>query len=120
MGLLTKSKYIAFKGKKYAMNLDMFKSVCMPSSNDFGAREYEISQVYDRDDAGELSISSKVEHETKSNGNPQTDVVLYDVVKIMILSLLENDKTEKEFDYDFGTVFAINTLLAWGILYEIE
>ena len=121
MAFLNKNsgKYISFKGKKYAINLDVFKAVCTPITNDFGPREYEISQVYEPDENGELSMSSKVEHETKSTGNPQNDMIVYDVVKLLLVSILENDKTEKEFDYDFGTVFALNTLISWGVITEV-
>lgn len=121
MAFLNKNsgKYISFKGKKYVINLDVFKAVCTPITNDFGPREYEISQVYEPDENGELSMSSKVEHETKSTGNPQNDMIVYDVVKLLLVSILENDKTEKEFDYDFGTVFALNTLISWGVITEV-
>ena len=114
-----KRKYITFKGRKFVIDLDAFKSVCTPSTKDLGTREYEISQVYERADDGELDISSKVEHETKSNGNPQNDMIVYDVVKMLLVSLLENDKTEAEFEYDFGTVFALNTLISWGVVIEV-
>ena len=47
-------------------------------------------------------------------------MIVYDIVKLIIISLLENSNTEVDFQYDFGTVFAINTLLSWGILEEKE
>ena len=120
MGFLKNNgKYINFKGKKYVIDLDKFKQVCTPITNDFGTREYEISQVYESDENGELNMSSKVEHETKGTGNPQNDMIVYDVVKMLLVSILENDKTEKEFDYDFGTTFALNTLISWGVIVEI-
>lgn len=118
--LKNNSKYISFKGKRYALNLDTFKAVCTPNNKDIGTREYEISQVYEVGETGEMSMSSKVEHETKGTGNPQNDMIVYDVIKMLIISLLENDKTEKEFEYDFGTAFAINTLLSIGVLVEVE
>lgn len=122
MALLSKPnrKYLTFKGKRYVLDLDAFKSVCTPTSKELRTSEYEISQVYESDQDGELNLSSKVEHETKGNGNPQNDMIVYDVVKMLIVSLLENDKTEKEFEYDFGTVFALNTLISWGVITEID
>ena len=69
---------------------------------------------------GELNMSSKVEHETKGNGNQQNDMIVYDVVKMLLVSLLENDKTEDNFEYDFGTTFALNTLISWGVITEVE
>lgn len=111
--------FIKFDKKTYVLNLNKFKEVCTPIPSEFGPREYEVSQVYERTDDGDFSMQSKVEHETKSAGNQQGDMIVYDVVKMLVLSLLENDKPEKEFEYDFGTTFAINTLLMWGVLEEI-
>ena len=120
MGLKNKTeKYIRFKGRVFVIDIDAFKSVCTPYTKELGTREYEISQVYERMDNGELDISSKVEHETKGNGNPQNDMIVYDVVKMLIVSLLENDRIEKDFEYDFGTTFAMNTLISWGVIKEV-
>lgn len=123
MGITSKrrnEKYITFKGKRYALNLDAFKAVCTPTTKELRTSEYEISQVYESDENGELNMSSKVEHETKGNGNPQNDMIVYDVVKMLLVSLLENDKTEDNFEYDFGTTFALNTLISWGVITEVE
>lgn len=114
------SKYIAFNGKKYALNLERLKDVCLTPSSEYGGKEMEITQVYEPDNSGEFSISSRVEHETKVNKTPQNDMIVYDIVKLIIISLLENSSTEADFQNDFGTVFAINTLLSWGILEEKE
>lgn len=121
MGILNrKETTLSFKGKKYALNLDKLKKICLGSSSEGGTREYEISQVYEADETGEMNISSKVEHETKVSGNPQNDMIVYDVVKLLILSLLEKDTPETDFQWDFGTVLAINTLMSWGVLEEVE
>lgn len=112
--------YISFAGKTYAINLEKFKEVCTPQTSDLGTREYEITQVYEADDTGDdFSLQSKVEHETKGAGNAQNDMIVYDVVKMLIVSLLENEKTEKEFHYDFGTAIALNTLISWGVIEEL-
>ena len=113
--------YIEWGGRIFVLNLNKFKEVCTPKVSELGTREYEISQVYgsDDDDEGEFKLQSRVEHETKGAGNPQNDMIVYDIVKMLILALLENDKPKKEFEYDFGTTFAINTLLNWGVLEEI-
>lgn len=113
-------KYIAFNGKKYALNLERLKEVCLTPSSEYGGKEMEITQVYEPDSSGDFAISSRVEHETKVNKTPQNDMIVYDIVKLIIISLLENENSEAEFQYDFGTAFAINTLLSWGILEEKE
>jgi hypothetical protein len=37
----------------------------------------------------------------------------------MIISLLENNYSEKEFEVGFGTQIAINTLIEWEILEKV-
>ena len=111
-------KFISFDGKKYALNLERLKEVSLTSSSENGAREVEITQVYEPDGSGDYTISSRVEHETKVSKTPQNDMIVYDFVKLLIISLLENEGVEENFQYDFGTVLAINTLISWGILEE--
>ena len=111
-------KFISFDGKKYAFNLERLKEVSLTSSSENGAREVEITQVYEPDGGGDYTISSRVEHETKVSNTPQNDMIVYDFVKLLIISLLENEGIEENFQYDFGTVLAINTLISWGILEE--
>lgn len=111
---------IRFKDKVYALNLKKFKEVCTPSASELQTSEYEITQVSEVDEvSGDFALQSKVEHETKGAGNPQNDMIVYDVVKMLLLSLLENDKGEKGFEFDFGTALALNTLLAWGVIEEL-
>ena len=115
-----KSKYITFKGKTYAINLDKLREVCLTSSNSGGTNEMEISQVYEAQDDDEFKLSSRVEHETKTTGNPQNDMIIYDIVKLLIVSILDYNAPEKEFEWPFSLVISINTLLSWGVLEEIE
>jgi hypothetical protein len=65
-------------------------------------------------------MTSRVEHETKVNKNPQNDLIIYEIVKLLILSLLENNNIEDGFKFDFSTAFAVNTLLSWGVLEELS
>lgn len=113
-------KYITFGGKKYALNFEKLKEVCLSSSSEGTSKEMEITQVYEPDAVGEFSIASRVEHETKINKVPQNDMIVYDIVKLLILSLLENNNTEDVFKIDFSTALSINTLLSWGILEELS
>lgn len=113
-------KFISFNGKKYAFNLERLKEVSLTPSSENGAREVEITQVYEPDGSGDYTISSRVEHETKVSKTPQNDMIVYDFVKLLIISLLENEGVEENFQYDFGTALAINTLISWGILEEIN
>lgn len=113
-------KYISFGGKRYALNFERLKEVCLTSSSDGVSKEMEITQVYEPDSIGEFSMTSRVEHETKVNKNPQNDLIIYEIVKLLILSLLENNNIDEGFKFDFSTAFAVNTLLSWGVLEELS
>lgn len=113
-------KYFSFCGKKYAFNLSKLKEVCLLSSKDDINKEVEIAQTYEVNDNGELEISNKVEHETKTYGNQQNDMIIYDIVKVLAISLLENNSVEDDFTLDFGTCLTLNTLINWEILVEIK
>ena len=47
-----KGKYIAFNGKKYALNLERLKEVCLTPSSEYGGKEMENTQVYEPDSSG--------------------------------------------------------------------
>ena len=80
----------------------------------------EISQVYEVQEGGDFNLSSKVEHETKTIGNPQNDMIIYDIVKLLIVSLLDYNAPEGDFDWPFSLTISVNTLLSWGVLEELE
>lgn len=113
-------KKVKFNGVMYRLNLLKLKEVCLTTSSDCKTKEIQIAQTYEIDDSGELELQTKVEHETKSPDNQQNDMIIYDIVKLLIISLLENNSTELEFETTFGLELAINTLLSWGILEEIK
>ncbi len=115
-----KKRKVHFGGHEYFINLTKLKEVCLSSSKDGGTREIQIAQTYEMDETGEFGLQTKVEHETKTIGSTQNDMIIYDIVKLLILSLLENNSTEQEFEMTFGLQIAINTLLAWGVLEEIK
>lgn len=119
MGSKRRGQLIEIYGKKYAFNLDKVREVCLTNSEAGGTIQQEISQAYDRQDDGDYTISSKVEHETKVIGNAQNDMIIYDVVKLFIVTLLENSSTSDD-DIDLGTALALNTMIDWGLLYEVE
>lgn len=114
----SKEKYFSFNGRKYAFNLERIKEVCLTSSSDNGGRELELTTVYAPTSDGDYLISSKVEHETKVSKTLQNDMIVYDFVKMFILTLLENEVTEADFTPTLSNVLAINTLISWGILEE--
>lgn len=113
------STFVSFKGKKYAFNLDKIKEICLNSSHDGIQKEFEISQIYDTQDNGELSLSQKIEHETKTSGNAQNDMIIYDVLKLLIVTLLENAQPEDTYQEVFSNTLALNTLIHWGVINEL-
>ena len=113
-------KYVSFGKYTYSLNLVKLKEICLSSSSEGGIKEIQIAQTYEANSNDELELMTKVEHETKTIGNAQNDMIIYDIVKILIISLLENTETEKNMEITFGTQIAINTLLSWGILENID
>lgn len=119
MGNKKKGQLIEIYGKKYAFNLEKVREICLTNSEAGGNIQQEIVQSYERQEDGDYEMSSKVEHETKVIGNAQNDMIIYDVVKLFIVTLLENSSTSDD-DIDLGTALALNTMIDWGLLYEVE
>lgn len=116
-----KDYIITYMGKCYAIDLDALKKVCLISDNQKG-KETEITENYTMGENGELELSEKLTREVRGNGNPQNDMIIYDVVKSLILSLLENKFVfeEDELTMDFSSALAFNTCIRFGILIEVE
>lgn len=114
------NEYVKFGDYTYRLNLEKLKELCFGSSKDGIGKEIEIAQTYELDDNDELSLVSKVEHETKTVGNNQNDMIIYDIFKMLLVPLIENTSTLKEFKLTFVDALAINTLLGWGVLEKIK
>ena len=111
--------YVEFNGKIYAFDLDAIKKFCLISADQNG-KETEVTEAYEPDEENNLMLSSKIVRDIKSTGNPQNDMIIYDVVKLFIIRLIDNTSIERGFEMDFSTAIAINTLLKWGMLIEIK
>lgn len=112
-------KYITFAGKKYTFDFTKLKEACLISDNQKN-NEKEITEAYERDDDGNIAMSSKIIREVKTPGNSQNDMIIYDIIKLFIIRLMENTLLEHEFEPDFSTSLAFNTLINWGFLKEIN
>lgn len=112
--------YIVFNKHKYYLDFNKVKEICLSSSLNGGSREFEISQVYEAQNSGELALSSKVEHETKVTGNAQNDMIMYDILKLLLVALLEDSQIDDNFKFTFSSAIAFNTLINWGVLVEIK
>lgn len=113
--------YFTFLGKKYAFDINALLKVCL-ISNEQNSREKEITNVYNIDGAEEddlLTLTSKVERELKTDGNPQNDVIAWDFMKILIEDLINKKETEDRFTKDFSTSIVMNTLIKEKIIVEI-
>lgn len=128
MGMFKKEKsdgrktptLMPFLGRTYALNLDKLKEICMTPLQG-NQKEQEIVQTYEADDAGDFTISQKIERETRNNANQQNDMLLYDFVKTLMLSILDDNTENASFtNMPVGLSLSINTLLTWGILEELS
>ena len=111
--------------KKYAFDLSKIKDFCLMSDKEKGG-EVEIMEVHEPNERGNLTLSSKTVHEVKGTGNPQNDTIMYDLIKVFIVTLLNSEidvnSPEKTVisHMDFATRLAFNTLIEMGFLYEIK
>lgn len=110
---------IPFLGKTYALNLDKLKEICL-NPQQGNQKEQEIVQTYEADDSGEFSIAQKIERETRNNTNQQSDMLLYDFVKTLVVSIIDDNTENISYEnMPVGLSLSINTLLYWGILEEL-
>lgn len=122
---------ITYKKKKYAFDLEAIKKLCFLSDAQKG-KETEIIESYSKNGMGILELVSKDTKEVKGSGNPQNDMIIYDIVKLLMTALLANstnpqlpydeDDEESEVDFimDFSTALSFNTCIMCGILVEVK
>lgn len=106
--------YVTVGDKKYTFDLKRIKNVCYTGSES----DREITEGYETDEGGKgLVMVNKIIREYKSNNNDQNSMITYDVVKLLILKLLES--YTEDFEANLGLNLALNTCLKEGIIYEI-
>lgn len=112
---------LTYNGKRYAFDIEKIKSICLVSSTQKDG-ETEITEVYGGEGHEDMELSSKIVRENRTQGNTQNDVIIYDMVKLFIVRLLENTEVVNEYPMtlDFSTSIALNTMLKWGLLIEVE
>ena len=113
---------MTFNGKKYAFDLEEIKKICLVSATQKDG-EREITEVYGGEETDTMEMTSKIVREVKTQGNAQTDMIIYDLVKLFVVRLLENTEnvnSEAEFPMDFSTSLALNTMIKWKLLIEVE
>ena len=102
------------------MDFDRMVEVCTIDTQKPRRDEVEISNVYDRDDDDELKVSQKVEREMMRSTTSQNEIMLFDIVKLMMMSLIGDEFPEEAFAWTFGTALSFNTLLNLGVIYELD
>jgi hypothetical protein len=123
---------ITYKKKKYAFDLEAIKKLCFLSDAQKG-KETEIVESYKTNNMGILELTSKDTKEIKGSGNPQNDMIIYDIVKLLMTALLSNstnpqipyeedeeEEVEVDFIMDFSTALSFNTCIMCGILVEVK
>lgn len=106
------------RGNKYALDLEALNKFCFPNSktSDDG---HELTESYEWDDeTQQLMLSGKIVRDY-SQGGSQANMVTYDIVKLLIERLMDNASLTEEFDMDFSTSLAMNTLIKYGILVKV-
>lgn len=113
---------ITIGNKRYAFDLEEIKRICLVSATQKEG-EREITEVYGGEESESMELTSKIVREIKTQGNGQTDMIIYDLVKLFVVRLLENGETINEdgsFNMDFSTSLALNTMIKWKLLIEVE
>lgn len=119
---MQRNNMFVLDGKKYAMDLEKIKSFCLTSDKERGG-QVEVMEVQEPGDNGLLGVVSKTVHEVKSTGNPQNDTIAYDLIKLLIVTLLDTDVKYTDTTMDDMTIgmrLAFNTMLQSGLIYEIN
>lgn len=116
-------KYLKIKGFCYAFDLEKIKELCFVSSKNKSV-ETEITVGYSSEDSNALEPTSKIERELKTEGNYQADAIVWEALKMLIERILDNTgvdskNDELDFELDFGTMVAVNTLLRSGVLVDV-
>ena len=109
-----KNKYfLTLNDRKYAFNIKKIQDVCFVENES----DREITEGFEHN-GNELAMTSKIIREYRSNSNDQNSMIVYDVVKLLILKILESDSTA--FNDNLGLIVALNTCIDMGIIYEIN
>ncbi len=121
------NRFYNINGRKYAFDLEKIKKFCLLSDAQRNT-ETEIIENYVMNDDSPV-LDSKTTRDVKSTGNPQNDTIVYDLVKLFIGTILNNDiplflegtnDRDSNVELDFASGLAMNTMLEMGFLYEIQ
>ena len=118
MASVSDKYYCVFNGKKYAFDFSRLEELFV-SLNGQDNREKEITESYALNDRNEMELNGKINRETKVYGIPQNRLLTYDIIK-MFLERILNDDAMPDDPIDASLSLALNSLLNLGVLTEIK
>lgn len=102
-------------GEKYVLDIDAIVKFCF--DNDGKTTDSEITEVYVADEESKnLSLASKQLREVKNGDVTSMQTMKYDLVKLLIVDLMEMDEDE----LSLGDTVIMNTMMNEGFLKPIE
>ena len=120
------NRFYVINGRKYAFDLEKIKKFCLVSDSQRNT-ENEVIENYVMDEDGPV-LDNKTVRDVKSSGNPQNDTIIYDLLKLFIATLLNQevpmflegvDRPDSNIALDFASSLAMNTMREMGFIYEI-
>lgn len=110
------SNRLCYNGISYAINLNKILKFYSDTESNKN-KETEIVDTYEIDSTNVARLIGKQIREAKSNQPAQNETIKYDLIKMFLTVLLDNDN--RTTDVDLGTNLAFNTLLENDFIYEI-
>lgn len=110
------SNRLCYNGVSYAINLNKILEFYSNTESN-KSKESEIVDTYEIDSTNTARLIGKQIREAKSNQPAQNETIKYDLIKMFLTVLLDNDN--RTIDVDLGTNLAFNTLLENDFIYEI-
>jgi hypothetical protein len=80
-------------------------------------KENEIVEAFERNEEGDLELTSKSQREVKSYGNKENGVMTYEIVKLLVERIIMSDAVSLD-AFTFSEKIAFDTLVTLGIIIE--
>lgn len=109
---------ININGKLYYFDIDAIMEWALSSSTN-PSMEREINEGYDMDETGEMSVTTKVIRELKTE-NQQNDTIRYDFIKILMSPFMGEISNINEISDNLSYTLMFNTLINKNFLVEIN
>jgi len=108
------------KDKSYYVDIDAIFDYCSVNRNNKDEyRQKEISDNYELDETDKLRLSQKLVHEVITPNDIQIDDTKYDLLKLMIATVLSVEDLDIDESSSFAEKIAFNTLLNKKFIKEL-